>query len=472
MAARSILHNAAFSLAGQMAARVLALVFYAVLARQVGPERYGLWGLGAAFGTLLVVLVEPGLNPVLVRDAARDGAMLAPRLAMTLGYKLAALTVAWPLSVGAAWALGQRGQALWAVALAGGAILLGGLEDMCGAALTALERLDLEGALRVASKVLGAGVGLAMLAAHARFEWVLAAVCAGAAATGVLGLAMLAAQGVTIRVRLPLEAVGRLLAESWPLAVHNVLWLVALRLDQVMATAMGVGHADLGDYNAAVKMVEGLIMFPTAVAVAFQASLSRAWAQSPQHAQKALHLALATSLGLCLPITVGGGMLADGLTQVVFGNQYSHAGALLSVQLLTLTLVGIQGLGMVALTAAGRTRVQARLTALNLAVNVLTNLALVPRWGMLGASAAAVAGHLAATAGVWAALRGLDLGQSAVTVAWRAVACCAALAGAVWLAAPLGTLPAVLAGGVTYAAVFLPLGGWQQLQALRAARRA
>ena len=65
----------------------------------------------------------------------------------------------WPLTVGVGWVLGWRGTTLWAALFAGGTILLVAMEDLCAAALLAKERMDLEGGLRLASKLLSLGPG-------------------------------------------------------------------------------------------------------------------------------------------------------------------------------------------------------------------------------------------------------------------------------------------------------------------------
>ena len=104
--ARSPLHNGVFALVGQVGSRLLALAFFARMARVMGPELYGDYGLGAALGVLFAVVVEPGLNQLLTRDGARDHAQLAPLAELSLGYKLAAIAIAWPLMVGLGAALG------------------------------------------------------------------------------------------------------------------------------------------------------------------------------------------------------------------------------------------------------------------------------------------------------------------------------------------------------------------------------
>ncbi len=473
MVQKSVLTNSVFNMAGQLLARLLALGFYAVFARVLGPERNGDQGFGAAVGTVCVVLLEPGLNMLLVRDAARDRASLPTLLAQALGYKLTLLLVVWPVSVGLCLLLGTPASVVWAVAFAGGTVLLGAVEDLAAAALSALERLDLEGALRVASKALTAGLGLLALWLHGGFEVTLGAVTAGAVAAAGVGLWMVARTGVAVTVQLAPVVMARRIGLAWPLAVHNLLWLLTLRLDQLLASAMGQPHEALGAYNAAVKTVEALLLFPSAVALAFQARVARASVVGDDAASAQLTLACAALLAVSIPVTAGGGLLAGPLAVLIFGERFGATGPLLAIQLLALPLVGIQALGAYTAVAAGRTRLQALATAVNLVANVVLNLVLVPRLGMLGASVAAVVGGAVACVVYVGGLWRLRLGVALLAGAWRPLVAAGAMVGGLWLLG-LETLPllvTVAAGAVLYAAVFVALGGLGVVKALAQARR-
>lgn len=461
-----------FTLAGQLSARMVALVFYAVLARSLGPEHYGDYGFGMAVGTLVVVLMEPGLNLVLVRDGARQRDVLEERLAQLLGYKLSALLVVWPAIVLGTWLLGYRDAALVAVLFAGGTVLVGAFEDLSAAALTAMERLDLEGSLRFASKLLVAGPGILAVMLGGSFAQVLGAITLGAATTGAVGLVLVRRAGLRVRVAFEPRAVAGQIAVAWPMAVHGVLWLVTLRLDQVLASLLGVGHESLGEYNAAVKLVEALVLFPTAVIAAFQPVLSRAWVQGREACSEQISSATMIVLALCVPVATGGALLSGGIASFVYGEAFVHTPALLSIQLAALPFIGLQFVWTIGIVVSGELRAQATATAANLGVNVAVNLLLVPRVGIEGACWAALAGGAAGALVQWALLRRVGL-RMGLRGAWRPLVASAAMAAAVLLVRD--RLPLVLsitAGALAYALAFAAVGGLRYVRALVDARRA
>lgn len=470
--ARSPLVNLGLSLAGQVGARAVALVFFGALARRFGTEPFGTYGLGTSVGTLAAIAVEPGLNHLLVRDGVREPEALPRRLAQALAFKLLAalamgglLALAVPLfAVDAAESL-----RLW---LAAATILLVPFEDLFAAALVARERQDLESALRVASKLLGQGFGLAALALGASFDGVLGAWLLGSVATGLFGAWQVARQGIPLRLSLGDDLSARL-REAAPLALTGALWLVTLRLDQLLASWQGLPRAEAGALNGAVKLVEALLVLPNSLGVVFQPLLVRSGSAGPQALGSTLSLASRTASTVLLPVALGGAALAGPLATFVYGEGFGATGPLLAVQLAMLPLAGLQFVSFHALVAVGALKAQSRAWAAALAVNLTLNLLLVPRLGALGVSLAAVAGTLACAV---ACNRALAARQ--VPTRWLAEALKPALlAGAMALAvdALQGRVPfpvALAAGGLLYAGLQLATGGRALIDELRATRAA
>ena len=468
---RSTLHNAGLLFAGQLTSRLVALVYFAILARQLGPDLYGALGLGASLGIIFAVLLEPGLNSLLIRDVARDPASAADRFAELLGYKVAMLGVAWALAMGTGFLLGYRGDLLWAVLFSGGSVLLVAFEDVSAATLVARDRMDLEGLLRFSSKLIIAAGGFAALALHAPFRWVVGSMTASGIVVAFVGLAFVRSAGLRLGMSFHLPQMFRLVLTAWPLALTGVLWLVTLRLDQVLASQFGVPAADIGNYNAAVKVMESLVFVPNAITLAFQPILARAWADGIDRCSKELSLALEAALSLTLPVALGGAVLAGSLTSIIYGAHFSEAGVLLSLQILALPFIAIQFVSFSTLIAAGALRSQAVIVAVNMVVNVAANLLLVPRYGIVGATWAALLGGGAAAITCLVVLRAVGLRSGLTRTLWRPLVASSAMGLVVWsvrVRVPFALT--VLLGAVVFGAAFALMGGWKIVGALRTRR--
>jgi O-antigen/teichoic acid export membrane protein len=468
---RSTLQNAAFVLGGQLGARTLALLLYAVLARSLGTEYYGDIGVGTAFGVIASVLLEPGLNALIIRDGARDPRVLSERAGDSLTYKLTLLLPVWLGIGGLGYAMGYRGSTLQAIWLCGGTQLLMALEDLCASTLIGRDRMDLEGTLRVSSKLLFTMAGLGALALHLSFALLLGAMLAAQAMTALVGLGLVWRSGLRLSPRPVPARILALLKLGWPLAIAGVLWQVTLRLDQVLASQLHVPRSDLGDYNAAVKLVEALILFPNALVTSFAPVLARAFTRGAAALAVELHLVLESAFLVTAPIVVGGALLAGDVGTLVYGARFSGVGPLLAVQLFALLFIAVQFAAFTTLVAAGELRGQSLVVGANLAVNVVANLILVPRLGVLGASLAAVAGGVAgALASVWT-LRRIAVAPGLLRAAWRPALAVLVMAGVVWqVRLRLGFYAALPAGAVSYGLAVLALGGKATVVALRSRR--
>jgi O-antigen/teichoic acid export membrane protein len=471
--ARSTLQNAGFMFSGQLVSRLVALGYFASLARALGPSLYGALGLGTSLGAIFAVILEPGLNSLLIRDVARAPEILASRFAESLGYKLVTLGFAWLLALATGLLLGYRGDTLWAVLWAGGSVLLVAFEDLCAAALISRERMDLEGALRISSKLIIATAGFLALAMRAPFQGVLASMTIGGVLVALTGLLFVRRTGIRVRATFHPRRAWALVAPAWPLAITGVLWLITLRIDQVLASQLGVPTEDIGNYNAVVKVVESLVFVPNAIAVVFQPILARTWAEGPERCSKELSLGLETSLSLTLPVALGGAVLSSSLTSMIYGARFTSAGPLLMLQLLALPLIAVQFTAFNALIAAGALRVQTGMIAVNMIVNVCANLLLVPRFGIMGATWAALLGGAVATVSCLFALRSIGLSSGLSRTLWRPLASTLVMSMLVWgLRDRVPFVVSIGVGAVAYGVCFAGLGGWRLLGTLRAARAA
>jgi len=71
---RAFAKNAVFKGLGEVIIRLLSFAFVVLVARVVGDESFGIINFAFSFSLLFVVIVDFGLNPLLIRDAAKDPA--------------------------------------------------------------------------------------------------------------------------------------------------------------------------------------------------------------------------------------------------------------------------------------------------------------------------------------------------------------------------------------------------------------
>ncbi len=239
-------------------------------------------------------------------------------------------------------------------------------------------------------------------------------------------------------------------------------------IDMIMLGAFGLGQADLARYGIGAQIVRNIRQVKLAVGGAYAPVAARLF-----HDGRLARLADVTgmlsrwALSVALPIALWVLALRAELLALFHPSFADAEGASFMVLLVALPLLSC-GLGLAGnlVTMAGKSHLNLLNALLAGAVNVLLNLAWIPRYGLLGAAAGSLgAGLLVSGAQVFEARRLLRVPLSVRPLreaAGAGLAAGAVLAGVELLAAHLSPpLAHALAGGasfLTYALVLRALG--------------
>jgi len=186
--------------------------------------------------------------------------------------------------------------------------------------------------------------------------------------------------------------------------------------------------------------------------------LAQVRTQPDEH--RAVYLdSLAQALCIGLPIAVGGGLLAPGLITLVFGADYGPSALPLSILIASIPFLLYKDIAMVAMVAGGHEKAVLRFTALAVVVNLVGNLLVIPRFGMVGAAATTLATEvLRALLGAFY-VRREQLPLLPFARIWRVLLASAAMALVLVLVPAPHVLIAVALGAGVFGVVLLACGG-------------
>jgi O-antigen/teichoic acid export membrane protein len=144
----------------------------------------------------------------------------------------------------------------------------------------------------------------------------------------------------------------------------------------------------VGLYNAAYKPVTVLLAMPTTYFIGLFPALSRTFAQD----QKSFREIATRSFGLAalgaVPIGIGAFFLAASIINFLFGPAYANAATVLQILSWSAVLVILRGTFRQSLNAAGKAGLDLRCAGCAVLLNVVLNLLLIPRYGIIGAAVA------------------------------------------------------------------------------------
>lgn len=183
-----------------------------------------------------------------------------------------------------------------------------------------------------------------------------------------------------------------LLHQSWPLVVYGVALYVQAKIDQVLIGDMltkrdGAASADaeVGQYSAALKMIEALGFIPSIVQSSLAPAITRAKAQSAElYADRIVNqyrLMFILFLGVSVPLY----FLAPWGMVLLFGQKYAAAGYLLSLFAIRLFFTNIGVAKTSFITNEGLFKYSLVTSLVGAALNIGLNLLLIPSLKSIGA---------------------------------------------------------------------------------------
>ncbi|MBA2449022.1 MAG: oligosaccharide flippase family protein, partial [Chloroflexi bacterium] len=461
--AQRVFRNAAFPMATSLLNKALDVGFALVMFRVLQAEGVGAYTFAGVLIGYFDILVNFGLGTLTTREVARDHAAAARYLGNSIVIRL----VLWLVSGGAVGFLAGPGAEplgitppialtiwlLWLALLPG--ILSGGLSAL----FMAHERMTSPAIVTVVTTLLKVSLGLIALAGG----WGYVGLAAVALVTNTItALILLGHYAATLG--LPGLVIDWSFSRSmaiiaFPLMVNNLLNSVFFRIDALLLKPLA-GDVALGWYSTAYKFIDGLQIIPSSFVLALFPLLSRYATADRERLAQLTGLSLKTLLTIALPISVGTTLLAEPIILVFAGASYLPESArALQVLIWFLPLSFVNGLLQYVLISIGREGWITRGFLLGASVNLLANLALIPAYGYLAASAVTVASELVLLAPFWRVIRRELPPIDLLGLAWRPAVAALAMAGPVWLLSGWSALLAIPSGAVVYGAVLLVLGG-------------
>ena len=468
----TIRRNFGFALLAQLTSAAFTATLTLYLARELDPDGYGVFALALSIGLLALLPSDFGISQSASRFAAEHrgdrravGRVMADALFLKLAISgticAALLLAAGPIAD--AYDVPELAWPLRAMAIA---IFGQGLFQLYNGAVVATGRNALQ--LRLYAGESGveftASIGLVLLGAGAAGAAFGRAIGYGAGA--VLGLVLLLRQvgWVSLPRAVPSrESRRNILGYATALIVIDAAFTAFEQVDVVFIGAY-LGAASVGLFQAPLRLVTFLHIAGTAVANAVAPRVAR----NVREIQRIDTLAFALRWLTIAGAAIAGGVVAwaEPAVLLLLGEEYLESAEVLRA-LAPYVLLGALGpLLTLSVNFLGEAKRRIPLVLAAVAINVILDIILIPRIGIVGGAIATdVAYAVYAPAHLWILSRILHLPirPLALTLA-RALLAAAALAGVLALVGTTGQLSVLewvggAAGGVAAFAVVLVLTG-------------
>jgi O-antigen/teichoic acid export membrane protein len=387
--ARRILANTGWRAVSDVGSKLVTLLLYAVMARELGEAAFGVFVFALAFVMLVTTLANFGQDGILTREVARDHNLIHRYFVNTLALKLTLALPALAVALGVASAIGMSGETRLVVLFLGIATVIEALIQTCFAAYQAFEQLSLMPAVVIAQRVvttIPAIVAMAFLGANV--VAVAAIYAAGTLAAIWLALTLLVRRVARPVLRTDVRSWWPLMRAAAPLGLAGVFITVLLRVDTAML-AVFKSDAVVGNYGAAYRLFEASLLVGWSVTAAVYPVFSRLTRSSKPTLSFVYDRALKLVLAPTLPLATGAVLLGGSLVHLVYGDGFAQAGSAFAWLAPAIVLYPVAQISGALLVAQNRQVALAIIYGLAAVENVLANLILIPLFSLQGAAAGA-----------------------------------------------------------------------------------
>jgi O-antigen/teichoic acid export membrane protein len=456
-----VARNTATLLVASILQKVIAFVYFALIARWAGVADTGTYFFAASWTLMFSIVTDCGLTSVLIRDSARDHAQAKRTLDQVLTLKIPLVAAAALLTVLIAYAVGTSGEALRMVALGAGVLALDAISLTFYGVLRGHHVLKYEGIGLIIGQTFTLAVGVWALRNSAPLSWLMLALMAGSAWNAVASYWVVRKRlGIVPSFAWDKAHALSLVKAAVPFALAGAFVKVYTNADAVLLTRMA-GKEAAGLYSVPYKLTFAFQFIPMALSAALFPAMSRVYAEDRARLGELLHKGLWALALVVAPIVAGIAALGPEIVEFVYGFDYLASVGALRLLIFTLVFIFLDFPIGSLLNATDRQATQTRLMGMATLISVALNVLLIPRWGVFGVAAASLVSHAALfLGGAWAAREVVQ--WPAMQVAGQLVRIALAaggMAAAVLAAKAYLPLFAVIAfGGLAYAALAFLLG--------------
>lgn len=450
----SVARNTFYLTAALVGQKVLSFIFFTLLARFLGVETVGIYTFALAFTTIFSVLGDLGLQPVLVREVARAKDQASAYLRTALGMKILFALVSYGVVLAAAHAMGYPALKVELIAIAGVIMVFDTFHLILYAVLRGLQNLRYE----AVGMVVGQGIALAGAGVAFAFDFplhaFLVALGLGSVWNVALSLFVLRRHGIRLIPHIDRQVLRTFLRAALPFALAGMFVKVYSYVDTVMLGHLR-GDLEVGWYSVPYKITYAFQFFPIALSAAVYPALSNTWASDRVRARWIFDRALLYAILISLPIAIGIAVLAPEIVLTLYGSDFTNSIAPLRISIFGLIFIFLYFPVGALLNATGRQTVNTVFMGLTMVANIMLNLFLIPRYGAVGASIAAVSTN----AFLWLAtmlfaLRVITPSRYVIVALFKTLAAVLLMASAVWYTKHIIFWPlSILVGGLVYVVI-------------------
>ncbi|AUB56456.1 lipopolysaccharide O-side chain biosynthesis protein [Methanobacterium sp. MZ-A1] len=382
---KTIGKNSAALLIAQILSYVLAFFYTLYMARYLGADGYGSISLAISLTGIFGILVDMGLNTLLIREVARDKSKTNSFISNTALMKiflslftLGAIYVFVNLS-------GYSEQVKTLIYIVYISVVIGSYSNIFGAVMQAEEKMEyLSVSTIISGLVIFFGTLIGIYFSLDVIYFAVLYVTSNGLNFIYISLIYLWKFSFP-KIEIDFGFWKPVLKEAWPFGFTSLSGQLYTYVDTVMISLMQ-GTLVVGWYSAAYRLILTLLFVPTAVNIAIFPVMSRLYTSSKESLILLNERYFKYMLILGIPLGFGTTVLADKIILLIFGAEYTPSIIALQILIWTMVFTFIGASFVQLLQSINKQLILTKISFICLVFNVILNLILIPKYSYIGAS--------------------------------------------------------------------------------------
>jgi len=377
--------NTAFMTAASVGQKIIAFVYFLLLARVMMPERTGVFFLVTSIITMFSVVADLGLSSVLIRDIAKKPTEIQRIIKEAIGLKYFLLMIAVMTVFAASLLFGYDALTTKLIWVAVIILLFDSLALMCYGILRGSQQLKFEAMGIVIGQLVTVISGAISLIFFPHVIWLIIALIFGS----FTNFAIASSQVIRLygfQMFVPAwnkHQVVTLMKIMIPFALAGIFTKIYSSIDVILISKL-LSTTAVGVYSVAYKFTYAFQFLPLAFSAALYPSLSATIAENRDTTKRTFTRAIWYILLIATPIVFGLWLIAPEAVNLV-GKGYTGSVEILRVLIFVLFPSFLEIPFGALLNASDKQSSRMKILGVSMVCNVVLDLFLIPRFGLMGA---------------------------------------------------------------------------------------
>lgn len=401
----SLGQSTVYMTAASIGQKIISFVYFAIIARSLGAEDTGKYFFALSFTTIFVVFVDLGLTNVMVREGAKIKEKISDFVSSVLFIKFFLGIFAYSIMVFVLILLHYEMDTRTLVFISGITMLSDSLQLTLYGTLRALGNIKYEALGIVSGQFITLVLGTLFLYFKLPAYFLMVAFLVPSLLNTLFAYIITThVYHVELRPRYSREILFYIIPIAIPFALATVFGRIFSYSDSIILSKIA-GDIAVGWYSVPYKIAYAFQFIPFALIAGLYPRMSEYFVHDHKRLAEVFSQGLRYLLVISLPMSVGIIILAKDIITTFFGVQY--APSVLPLQILMCGVIAsyLNTLLGALLNATGKQKIQTTFIGVVMVVNILLNLAFIPRIGVVGAALSGTLGNLLLLIISWAVAR-------------------------------------------------------------------